>query len=69
MTCRSGELRYYHTSHNHGRILEAPHLISGQHNFDAFVEEIMQEDVLEWAQQQRQDTKWIVVFVTKLPCL
>ena len=48
----SGELRYYHTSHNLGHLLEAPHLISGQHNFDAFVEEIVQEDVLEWVWQQ-----------------
>ena len=62
----SGELRYYHTSHNHGRVLEVPHLINGQHNFEAFVEEIVQKDVLEWARQQRQDTKWIVVFVTNI---
>ena len=42
-------LRYYHTSSNHGCILEALHLISGQDNFDDFVEDIMQKDVLEWA--------------------
>ena len=51
----TGELRYYHTSHNHGCILEAPHLISGQGDFDGFLKEIIQEDVLEWARQQQQD--------------
>ena len=60
------ELRYYHSSQNHGRILDVPRLISQQEDFDNFLEDIMQEDVLEWARQQRQDTKWIVVFVTNI---
>ena len=46
------ELRYYHSSQNQGCMLEAPHLISGQEDFDGFVKDIMQEDVLEWARQQ-----------------
>ena len=46
------ELRYYHSSHNLGRLLEAPHLISNEEDFEAFLEVIMEEDLLEWARQQ-----------------
>ena len=60
------ELRYYHSSHNQGRLLDVPPTITNQEDFDDFVESLMQEDILEWAKQQRQDTKWIVVFVTNM---
>ena len=30
------------------------------------METLLQEDILEWAKQQRQDTKWIVVLVTNM---
>ena len=30
------------------------------------MEALLQEDILEWAKQQWQDTKWIVVFVTNM---
>ena len=70
----TGELRYYHSSQNIGRLLEVPHLVSNQRDFDTFLDSILVEDVLEWARQQRPDTKWIVlcvtnvtVFVNKLP--
>ena len=62
----TGELHYYHSSHNQGRLLDVPPIITNQEDFDNFVETILQEDVLEWTRQQRQDTKWIVVFVTNM---
>ena len=43
----NGELRYYHSSHNLGRMLEAPHLISNEEDFEAFLEVIIEEDILE----------------------
>ena len=48
-TVETGQLRYFHSSHNQGRPLEAPHLIRNQADFDAFLEAILQEDILEWA--------------------
>ena len=57
----TGEMRYYHSSHNQGRIFEAPRLINNQEDFDAFIEDILQEDILEWVRQQRENTKWVVV--------
>ena len=41
-------------------------MIRNQADFDAFLEAILQEDILEWARQQRQNTKWIVVCVTNM---
>ena len=61
-----GELRYYHSSHNQGRLLEVPHMINNQADFDAFLQEVLQEDILEWAKQQWHNTKWVVVSVTNL---
>ena len=60
----NGELRYYHSSHNLGRMLEAPHVISNTEDFEDFLEAIIEEDILEWAKKQRPNTKWTVVFVT-----
>ena len=62
----TGQLRYYHSSQNIGRLFDIPHRISNQQDFDTFVAAIIQEDILEWARQQRPDTKWIVVMVTNL---
>ena len=62
----TGELRYYHSSHNQGRLLDIPPAITNQKDFDAFHSSILQADILEWARQQRQDTKWTVVFVTNM---
>ncbi len=59
-------LRYYHSSPNQGRLLDIPHLITNQEDFNDFLEGIGQEDVLEWARQQRPDTKWVVMMVTNL---
>ena len=60
----NGELRYYHSSYNLGRMLEAPHVISNEEDFETFLQAIMEEDILEWARKQRPNTKWTVVFVT-----
>ena len=60
----NGELHYYHSSHNLGRMLEAPYLISNAEDFEAFLEAVIEEDILEWARKQRPNTKWTVVLVT-----
>ena len=58
--------RYYHSSHNQGRMLEAPILITSQEDFNQFLDTIAHEDILEWARQQRPNTKWVVVMVTNM---
>ena len=60
----NGELHYYHSSHNLGCLLEAPHLINNEADFEVFLEAIIEDDILEWARKQRPNTKWTVVFVT-----
>ena len=45
-------------------MLETPHLISNEEDFEAFLEDIIEEDILEWARKQRPNTKWTVVLVT-----
>ncbi len=62
----TGAFRYFHSSHNQGRMLEAPILITSQENFNQFLDTIAHEDILEWARQQRPDTKWVVVMVTNM---
>ena len=59
-------MRYCHSSHNQARVFEVPHLINNQEDFDAFIENIVQEDILEWVQQQCENTKWMVVYVTNM---
>ena len=39
----TGQLCYYHSSHNVGRLLDAPQLINNQEDFDAFLEDIIHE--------------------------
>ena len=61
---KNGELCYYHSSHNLGRMLEAPYLISNAEDFEAFLEAVIEEDILEWARKQQPNTKWTVVLIT-----
>ena len=42
----NGELRYYHSSHNLGHLLEAPHLINNEADFEVFLEAIIKDDIL-----------------------
>ena len=62
----TGELRYYHSSQNHGCLLDTLWLINGQEDFDAFLQDLVMEDILEWARQQWPNSKWTVLYVTNL---
>ena len=62
----NGELCYYHSSQNMGSLLDVPHLVNNQGDFDAFLDKILVQDVLEWARQQQPDSKWTVLSVTNL---
>ena len=56
----TGQLRYYHASHNNARVLEEPMLVRNVADFDQFLAAIRQPDVLEWARQKRPNSKWVV---------
>ena len=60
------ELRYWHSSQNNGRVFERPPLIQTREDFESALEQLNQEDVLEWAIQHRPNSKWVVDIVTNL---
>ena len=60
------ELRYYHSSQNNARVLEFPKLITNADDWKMFTKSMLNEDILEWARQQRPDTKWTVQEVTNV---
>ncbi len=60
------ELRYYHSSQNNARVLDKPPLIVNRDDFAAFLQDVDQQDLLEWAGQQRPNSEWIVVKVTNV---
>jgi hypothetical protein len=57
------EYRYYYASQNN-RLLDYPPLIRNQQDFDEFLNNIENIDVLEWARGQRPNSKWIVHLLT-----
>jgi len=62
----TGELRYYHSSHNNARFSETPHLIGTEENLERFLEELSRHDILEYIRQQRPYTKWVVHLLTNV---
>ena len=44
--------------------MEAPHLINNAEDFEVYLEDIIEEDILERARKQCPNTKWTVVLVT-----
>jgi hypothetical protein len=62
----TGQLRYFHPSHNNARVLDEPMLVTCPADFDQFLEAIRHPDVLEWARQKRPDSKWVVDRVTNV---
>lgn len=62
----TGQLRYFHASQNNARVLEQPMLVTSAEDFDEFLEAIKHPDILEWARQQRPNSKWVVFAVTSV---
>ena len=56
----TGQLRYFHPSQNNSRVLDEPVLVTNAADFDQFLQVIRHPDVLEWARQQRPNSKWVV---------
>ena len=63
----TGELRYFHSSLNNERVLEVPHLVRNQEEFQTGLSRIMTDrDALEHLRAQRPNSKWVVHKVTNL---
>ena len=63
----SGRFKYYHSSCNCcGRYLDEPSLVTDVETFEAFLERIHEQDILQWAIAQRPNSDWICVSVTNV---
>ena len=63
----SGLFKYYHSSCNCcGRYLDEPSLVTDVETFEAFLERIHEQDILQWAIAQRPNSDWICVSVTNV---
>ena len=62
----SGQMRYFHSSHNEGRLFDTPRLITNPQDFNQAMEDLNHEDILEWVRQNRPNSKWVVVRVTNM---
>ena len=54
------ELRFYHASVNNNAGLERPRLIQNHQDFEQFLQDIEDIDMLQQAQMQRENSKWSV---------
>jgi hypothetical protein len=63
---KTGELRYYHSSQNNSRFCDVPHLIRTEEDLEKYVDELQDQDILEYIRQQRPDTKWVVHLLTNV---
>ena len=70
----TGELRYFHPSHNNATLFPTPFTIGCRDDMDILIHELETMDVVEHVRQQRPDTKWsvmtltnIAVYVNKMP--
>ena len=56
----TGAYRFFHASQNNARALDFPRLISTRRDLESFLSELENQDILQYAQQQRPDSKWSV---------
>ena len=59
------ELKYYYPSTNN-RLFTAPHQIVDRASHETFIQVLLQSDYLEYARQQRPNTKWTVHRITNI---
>ena len=63
----SGRYKYYHSSCNCcGRYLDEPSLVTNIETFEAFLERIYEQDILQWAVAQRPNSEWVCSSVTNV---
>ncbi|XP_031574894.1 uncharacterized protein LOC116308570 [Actinia tenebrosa] len=62
----TGQLQFYHASHNNSRLFEEPFLISNAQDLEKVYEQLQNLDILEWVRQKRPNSKWIVSWITNV---
>ena len=64
VSCR---YKYYHSSCNCcGRYIDESSLVTNVETFDAFLERIYEQDILQWAIAQRPNSEWVCSSVTNV---
>ena len=58
------QFQYHHSSINNNRVFDSPFLIRNAQDLEQVRTAISNLDVLEWARQQRPNSKWIVAEIT-----
>ncbi|KXJ22829.1 Zinc finger and SCAN domain-containing protein 22 [Exaiptasia diaphana] len=62
----TGDLQYYHASHNNHRVFDKPFLIGNVRDIDRVADTIHELDIAEWVKQQRPNSKWVVDVITNV---
>ena len=62
----NGELRYWHSSYNNGRILDSPMTIQSRQDFDAFLEIVKNTDYHEAVSIDRDTSEWVTQGFTNM---
>ena len=58
------QMQYHHSSANNNRVFETPFLVRSREDLQQVRLALENLDVFEWVQQQRLNSKWIVVDIT-----
>ena len=66
MNNETEQFQYHYSSINNNRVFDSPFLIRNAQDLEQVRTAISNLDVLEWARQQRPNSKWIVVEVTNV---
>jgi hypothetical protein len=56
----SDTLRFFHASSNNASVLDVPKLINNRQDFNSFIDDLTNSDILEFAQHNRPNTKYTV---------
>ena len=63
----SDRYKYYHSSCNCScRYLDEPSLVTNVETFEAFLERIYEQDILQWAIAQQPNSEWVCTSVTNV---
>ncbi|KAK7093429.1 hypothetical protein V1264_007188 [Littorina saxatilis] len=60
----NGNLKYFHPSINNEPVFRKPKVINNRDDFNRFLDKLEDKDILEYAKQQRPDSKWGVYGAT-----
>ena len=59
-------MRYFHPSAGKDRLFDQPILITNREDYDAFVDKLLAEDLVEYSTRSRPDTSWGLHIITNI---